>query len=79
MAINITRIFTHEGQEYLADITVRTDKDYRSECAIFKSEGGQFTFDTAIPLYLKMDVGLDYGALNECIAEFIEQLNSQSD
>ena len=75
----MTRIFNHSGQEYLADITIRTDKDYRTECAIFKSKGGQFTFDDAIPLYLKIDVAISSDALDECIAEFVEQLNSQPD
>lgn len=68
--INITRVFEYGGQEYLADITVRTDLN-RTEFAVFKSKDGQFTFDDAIPLYSKRDVALSTEALTRGIAEFI--------
>lgn len=74
--MNITKIFNHNGQEYLADITIRSDKDYRTECAIFKSKDRQVTFDNAIQLYLKMDVDLTYDELERCVTEFIGQLDT---
>ena len=72
--MNVAYLIDYKGQEYLVDITYRSDMDYRTECAIFKTENAQFTFEDALPLYRKMDVDWSYDALEECIDEFIKQL-----
>lgn len=77
-ASNIGYIIAYDGQEYIADITIRKDLDYRTECAIFKAVDRQITFDNAIPLYKKMDVDYSIEALEKCIDEFIDQLENKS-
>ena len=72
---NCGYVIEYNGQEYIADITVRTDMDYRTEFAVFKSVDQQITFDNAIPIFQKMDVRMDFGTLEKCIAEFIESIN----
>ncbi len=76
-ASNIGYIIAYDGQEYIADITIRKDLDYRTECAIFKAVDRQITFDNAIPLYKKMDIDYSIEALEKCIDEFIDQLENK--
>ena len=75
---NCGYVIEYNGQEYIADITARSDMDYRTEFAVFKSVDQQITFDNAIPIFRKMDVGMDFGTLNECIWEFIESINNKN-
>ena len=67
------------GQEYIADITHRFDKDYRTEFCVFKSVDQQITFDNALPIFMKEDVSMDFRTLEECIEEFIEQLKQEDE
>ena len=77
--LNVGYIIDYKGQEYIASIKIRADLGYRSEFAIFKSQGGQFTIDDALPLYRKEDVEFSYDALDKCIDEFIDSIEkSQS-
>ena len=69
--LNVGYVIEYNGQEYIADITVRTDLDYITEFTVFKSVGQQITFDNAIPIYRKEDVGMDFNSLECCIDEFI--------
>ena len=62
-------VFEHKGQEYLADITIMPD--YETECMIFKSHGGQFTFEDAMGVYTNYDVDFSPEGLEECIRDFI--------
>lgn len=71
---NVGYVIEVNGQEYIADITTRNDKDYRTEFCVFKSVNQQITFDNALPIFMKEDVGMDYSTLEECIDEFIKQL-----
>lgn len=70
-------IFYHKGQEYLADLCLMNfcnysgESDPYAECAIFKSVDRQITFDNAVPLYVKQDVGISEQTLSDCIHEFI--------
>ena len=72
--MNCGYVIEYKGHEYIADITVRTDMDYCTEFAVFKSVEQQITFDNALPIYRKMDVAMNYDSLEECIEEFINQL-----
>jgi hypothetical protein len=71
---NVGYVIEVNDQEYIADITVRTDKDYCTEFAVFKSVDQQITFANALPLYTKQNVEMTYESLEKCIDEFIEQL-----
>lgn len=71
---NIGYVIEVNGQQYIADITIRKDKDYRSEFCVFKSVNQQITFDNALPIFIKEDVNMDYSTLEECIDEFIKQI-----
>lgn len=72
--LNVGYVIEVNGQEYIADITVRTDKDYCTEFAVFKSVDQQITFENALPVFVKEDVEMTYESLEKCIDEFIEQL-----
>ena len=72
---NVGYLIEYNGQEYITDITIRTDKEYRTEFAVFKSVDRQITFENAIPIYCKMDVAMDFEELKKCIDEFIESTN----
>ena len=63
-------VFTHKGQEYLADITLNMD-DWAPEVMIFKSRGGQFTLSDARGVYKNTDVDFSPAALEDCILEFV--------
>lgn len=71
---NVGYVIEVNGQEYIADITIRTDKDYCTEFAVFKSVDQQITFENALPVFAKEDVEMSYESLEKCIDEFIEQL-----
>lgn len=71
---NVGYVIEVNGQEYIADITIRTDKDYCTEFAVFKSVDQQITFENALPVFVKEDVEMSYESLEKCIDEFIEQL-----
>lgn len=73
---NCGYLIRHNNQEYIADITCRSDIDYRTEFAVFKAIDGQITFENALPIYKIMDVGFDFGALEKCIQEFIKYINN---
>ena len=72
--LNVGYVIEVNGQEYIADITIRTDKDYCTEFAVFKSVDQQITFENALPVFVKEDVEMSYESLEKCIDEFIEQL-----
>lgn len=65
----------YNDQEYITDITVKHDMNFRTEFAVFKSVDNQITFENALPLYKIMDVGLDFKTLEECIDKFIQFIN----
>ena len=71
---NVGYVIEVNGQEYIADITIRTDKDYCTEFAVFKSVDQQITFENALPIFVKEDVEMSFESLEKCIDEFIEQL-----
>ena len=73
--INCGYVIEYDGQEYIADITVRSDMNYRTEFAVFKSVDRQITLDNAIPIFRKMDVSMDFESLDKCIQEFIQNIN----
>ena len=64
-------IFFHKGQEYFADLTIMPD--WETECMIFKSHNGQFSFADALGEYCKCGIDLSPDALRECIEEFISE------
>ena len=67
-------LFYHKGQEYLASQCFRMD-GYYTECVIFKTTNGQFTFEDALGEYRKIDVELTRESLIDCIEEFIGSLS----
>lgn len=75
--INVGYVFEYNGQEYIGDITTRTDLDYINEFAVFKSVDRQITFDNAIPLFRKLDVSKDYASCKEYIQEFINTIKNK--
>lgn len=80
--INVGYIIVYKEQEYLADITIRTDKDYRTEFAIFKTKNQQIVFDEtgwpSLPIYTEMDVRMDYESLEQCIDRAIEYIDNHT-
>lgn len=74
--MNVGYVFEHQGQEYIGDITVRTDRDYTTEFAVFKSVDRQITFSNAIPMFTKKNVDMDYKTCKRYIQEFIDTLKN---
>lgn len=78
--LNVGYIIVYNGQEYLADITVRTDKDYRTEFAVFKTKNQQIVFDEtgwpSLPIYTEMDVMMDFESLEQCIERAIDFIDN---
>lgn len=78
--LNVGYIIVYNGQEYLADITVRTDKDYRTEFAVFKTKNQQIVFDgkgwPSLPIYTEKDVTMDFESLEQCIERAIDFIDN---
>lgn len=78
--LNVGYIIVYNGQEYLADITVRTDKDYRTEFAVFKTKNQQIVFDEtgwpSLPIYTEMDVMMNFESLDQCIERAIDFIDN---
>ena len=70
--INLSCIFNHKGQEYLADITVRSDRDFQTELIIFKTTNGQFSFVDALGVCSGLNIGFDWESLKTCVEDFIK-------
>lgn len=78
--LNVGYIIVYKGQEYLADITVRTDKDYCTEFAVFKTKNQQIVFDESglpsLPIYTEMDVTMNFESLEQCIERAIDFIDN---
>lgn len=64
--------FTHNGQEYYADLCDIIYADY-TECMIFPSEDEQVT--SWSELYCKRDIPVTEAQLEKCIEEFIKTID----
>lgn len=77
---NVGYIIVYNGQEYLADITVRTDKNYRTEFMMFKTKNQQIVFDErgwpSLPIYVEMDVTMNFESLEQCIERAIDFIDN---
>lgn len=70
--------FTHKGQEYIADLTIRTDlgwitgQDFTIECIIFKAVDHQITFENALGVCYGLNCEYSADAVRRCVEDFID-------
>ena len=66
-------IFHIGEQEYLGSLIIQTAYAdyYGTECIIFKSKNGQFTFDDALAECMPRNIDFSQDALRECVTDFI--------
>lgn len=64
-------LFEHKGQEYLASLTIRSDRNYCVECIIFKAVDKQITFENALGVCYGLNCDYSPDAVRECVEDFI--------
>ena len=64
-------LFFIGSQEYLGSLIIRSDLGYETECVIFKTTNGQFTFEDALGECMMRGVEYSQDALRECVTDFI--------
>lgn len=69
---NVGALVNVDGKEYKVDISCVDD------CcvfAVFETRDRQIVLDTAIPIFRKKDVSLDWDSWEKCMDEFLSSVN----